>query len=61
MNNNEMLAVTGCGLKSTGFKDEFYSWENENLDAPAFTPSGSTWAGDKMSNVVMPRHEMFWL
>jgi hypothetical protein len=59
MNNNEMLAVTGRGLKSTGFKDEFFSWENQNLDAPAFTPSGSAWAAESGHNVVMPRHSMF--
>jgi hypothetical protein len=59
--NNEMLAVTGRGLKSADFKDGFYSWDNENLDAPHFTPSGSHWVADTGNNVVMPRHEMFWL
>ena len=61
MNNNEMLAVTGRGLKFVDFKEEFTCWDNQNLDAPSFTPSGSAWAADEGHNVVMPRHSMFWI
>jgi len=58
--NNEMLAVTGRGIKSAEFKEGFDYENNANLDAPHFTPSGSTWSADTGDNVVMPRHEMFW-
>ncbi len=56
-----MLAVTGRGLKFVDFKEEFNSWDNQNLDAPSFTPSGSAWAAEEGHNVVMPRHSMFWI
>jgi len=60
--DNAMLAVTGNGLKSTDFRAEygFYPADNNNLDAPAFFPTGSTWNSGEGNNVVMPRAEMWW-
>jgi len=58
---NEQLAVTGRSLMCIEFKEGFDYSDNNSIDAPAFTPSGSTWDADTGSNVVMPRHEMFWI
>jgi hypothetical protein len=64
MNVNEPLAVTGLSLKCVDLRLEYFMFaDNQCLDAPSFTPSGSHWrmnpARDAGASVVVPRHAMW--
>jgi hypothetical protein len=60
---NEQLAITGRSLKCVDLRLEWFLFsDNQSLDAPAFTPSGSHLKVPTSLdgvNVVIPRHYMW--